>query len=54
MGTGDSSAGKAAGGLKLTTNIHLVSRLRMSGVILVFHPYAPIKYTRKYNFNLRP
>jgi hypothetical protein len=32
---------KATGGVKLTTHLHLVQRLKMSGVIHLLHPYMP-------------
>jgi hypothetical protein len=39
-----SRKGGSGGGVKLTPYIHLVPRLRMSGDIPLFHPYALVAW----------
>ena len=46
MGTGFLSQVKAAGGVNLTTHLHLVPRLRMGGAMHLFPLYVPVTWTR--------
>jgi len=47
MGTGGSLPGVKRLGMKLTTNLHLMPRLSMSGFIPLLHLYAFMAWTEK-------